>query len=73
MNQADLSRDLKNRPTFIRPFLIACGSRNVKLAGSAINCLQRLIVNKALPRESLRNVLEGFQECSSLGALMGMN
>lgn len=67
IKEADLERDLKNRSSFIRPFLLACGTRNPKFVGSAIVCLQRLVLTKALAKESLRGVLEAFRECASLG------
>ncbi len=65
----DFERDLKCRPYFVRPFLMACSTRNPKYAGSAIVCLQRLIVMKGLPMEPLGDVLDAFRECSSLGLL----
>lgn len=53
----------------MRPFLLACGTRNAKYAGNAIICLQRLVVSNGLPKETLKEVLEAFRECSSLGML----
>lgn len=69
MYSAHLERDLNRRPSFVRPFLLACGTRNAKYAGIAIVCLQRLVVSNGLPKESLKEVLEAFRECSSLGML----
>ena len=63
---ADLERDLKSRPGFVKPFLLACGTRNPKFAGSGVVGLQRLVVSNALPKETLREVLEAFRECSTL-------
>ena len=65
----DFERDLKSRPHFVRPFLLACNTRNPKIAGTAIVCLQRLVVTKGLRKESLWDALEAFRECSSLGLL----
>lgn len=67
LDEADLGRDLKHRPFFVKPFLLACATRNPKLAGSGIICLQRLIVSSAFPNECLEELLEAFRECSSLG------
>ena len=72
MIETDLERDLRCRPHFIRPFLLACNTRNPKIAGSAIVCLQRLIVTKGLPKESLGDALEAFRESSSLGLLLSL-
>ena len=49
------------------PFLIACGTKNVKFTGIAVVCLQRLVVSRALPRSRLREVLEAFREAISAG------
>lgn len=66
-SESQLAADLNRRPQFISPFLIACRTQNAKFAGSAVACLQRLTVSRALPRERLREVLDAFRECSSLG------
>ena len=50
----------------MKPFLIACSTRNPKFAGSGIVGLQRLVVSNALPKESLTEVLQAFRECSTL-------
>lgn len=50
----------------MQPFILACGTRNAKFAGSAVVCLQRLIVANALPRETLEDVLGALRECSTL-------
>ena len=63
---SDPSRDLRCRPGFIRPFLLACSTRNPKFAGNAVVCLQRLIIGKGLPEDSLGDVLEALRECSTL-------
>ncbi len=64
---ADFERDLKRRQDFVRPFLLACGTRNPKFAGSGITCLQRLILCKGLPDDSVKETLDALRECSSLG------
>lgn len=51
----------------MKPFLLACSTRNAKFAGSGIIGLQRLVVSNALPKETLPEVLEAFRECSNLG------
>lgn len=62
-----LFKDLSQRPNFVTPFLIACGTKNVKFTGIAVVCLQRLVVSRALPRSRLREVLEAFREATSAG------
>ncbi|KAL9119171.1 MAG: hypothetical protein Q9187_004274 [Circinaria calcarea] len=66
-SESQLAADLRRRPNFVRPFIIACGSRNPKYAGSAIICLQRLIASNGLAPETLREVLDVLRECSLLG------
>jgi hypothetical protein len=51
----------------VTPFLIACGTKNVKFTGIAVVCLQRLVVARGLPRSRLREVLEAFREATSAG------
>ena len=63
---SDFERDLRSRPYFVTPFLLACKTRNPKFASSAVVCLQRLIVANALPQETLEDVLEALRECSTL-------
>jgi hypothetical protein len=60
-NKADLSR----RPHFISPFLIACGTQNAKFTSTAVSCLQRLSVARALPKERLNEVLDAFKESAT--------
>lgn len=59
--------DLSQRPNFVTPFLIACGTKNAKFTGIAIVCLQRVVVSRALPRSRLKEVLEAFREATSAG------
>lgn len=59
--------ELAQRPNFVNPFIIACGTKNVKFTGIAIVCLQRLIVSRALPRSRLSQVLEALQQATSAG------
>ena len=68
----DFGRDLKCRPAFVRPFLLACSTRNPKFAGTAAVCLQRIVVANALPKEILAEVLGAFRECSTLGSWIGV-
>ncbi|KAI9650058.1 Endocytosis and vacuole integrity protein [Ciborinia camelliae] len=63
----DVRLDLTQRPNFVTPFLIACGTKNIKFTGIAVVCLQRLVVSRALPRSRLREVLEAFREATSAG------
>ncbi|KAL7946561.1 hypothetical protein V8C42DRAFT_321035 [Trichoderma barbatum] len=58
---------LSQKPSFVNPFIIACGTKNAKFTGIAIVCLQRLIVAKALPRSKLYQVLEALMQASSAG------
>ncbi|RFU36309.1 hypothetical protein B7463_g41, partial [Scytalidium lignicola] len=66
-SEAQITADLSHRPNFIAPFLIACGTKNVKFIGIAVVCLQRLVVSKALPRQRLKEVLDALREASSTG------
>lgn len=63
----DVQLDLTQRPNFVTPFLIACGTKNVKFTGIAVVCLQRLVVSRALPKARLKEVLEALREATSAG------
>ncbi|KAK3984975.1 hypothetical protein QBC44DRAFT_166032 [Cladorrhinum sp. PSN332] len=66
-SEAQISDELSQRPNFVNPFIIACGTKNAKFTGIAIVCLQRLIVARALPRSRLSQVLEALQQATSAG------
>lgn len=59
--------ELSQQSNFVNPFIIACGTKNVKFTGIAIVCLQRLIASRALPRFKLSQVLEALQQATSAG------
>ena len=64
--QANYFRDLKRRPNFVRPLLLACASKNGKFAGTAITSLQRLVISNGLAVETLKDTLEVLRECTGL-------
>ncbi|KAH0152830.1 hypothetical protein KCU82_g11653, partial [Aureobasidium melanogenum] len=66
-SEQQLAADLSRRPTFIDPFLLACNTQNAKYAGSATVCLQRLVLIRGLPKSRLKDVLNAFNACTSLG------
>ncbi|CCC09798.1 unnamed protein product [Sordaria macrospora k-hell] len=66
-SEAQISAELSQRSNFVNPFIIACGTKNVKFTGIAIVCLQRLIASRALPRFKLSQVLEALQQATSAG------
>ncbi|KAL9488997.1 hypothetical protein ACSS6W_001274 [Trichoderma asperelloides] len=67
VSEATAPELLSQKPSFVNPFIIACGTKNAKFTGIAIVCLQRLIVAKALPRAKLNQVLEALMQASSAG------
>jgi hypothetical protein len=66
-SEAQLAGDLLRKPHFVDPFILACQSRNAKLASSAVICLQRLAASRALPRERLQDVVDAFQQVTANG------
>ncbi|KAI5202011.1 hypothetical protein E4T38_05807 [Aureobasidium subglaciale] len=66
-SEQQLAADLSRRPSFIDPLLLACNTRNAKYAGSATVCLQRLVIIRGLPKSRLKDVLDAFNACTSLG------
>lgn len=59
--------ELSQRTSFVNPFIIACGTRNVKFTGIAVVCLQRLIAAKGVPPTRLDQVLQAIRESSAGG------
>ncbi|EEY23953.1 conserved hypothetical protein [Verticillium alfalfae VaMs.102] len=66
-NEGQAIAELTQRPNFVNPFVIACGTKNTKFTAIAIVCLQRLILVRALPRGKLSHVLEALREATSAG------
>jgi len=66
-SEAQIAADLSRRPQFCSPFLIACSTQNAKFTATAVSCLQRLSVSRALPRERLSEVLEAFKQSVASG------
>lgn len=66
-SEQQLAADLSRRPDFVEPFLLACGTRIPKLAGSGVTCLQRLIISQGLPKRRLGEAVECFHACTDLG------
>ena len=64
--EADLSRDLRKRPNFVRPFLLSCASKNAKFAGTSVICLQRLIISNGLAVETVKDTLDVLRDCTGL-------
>lgn len=66
-SEQQLAADLRSRPGFVEPFLIACSTHNTKFAASGISCLQRLVVSGGLPKARLQDTLQAFNTCADLG------
>ncbi|KAL8799220.1 MAG: hypothetical protein Q9182_006054 [Xanthomendoza sp. 2 TL-2023] len=47
-SEAQLAADLKRRPNFVKPFVLACSLRNPKVAANGITGLLRLVVSNGL-------------------------
>ena len=58
---------LSQKPGFVNPFIIACGTKNAKFTAIAVVCLQRLIVARALPRSKLDQIPEALMQATSAG------
>ena len=66
-SELQLATDLARRPRFVDPFVLACQSKNAKLAASATASLQRLIASRAVPRDRLEDVLNGLRDVMNIG------
>ncbi|KIW99675.1 uncharacterized protein Z518_11088 [Rhinocladiella mackenziei CBS 650.93] len=61
-SETQLAADLFRRPQFVDPLVLACKSKNVKLACTGTICLQRLTASKAVARARLPDVLDAFHD-----------
>src|SRR3569833_1640409 len=59
--------ELSQRANFVKPFIVACGTKKTKFTGIAIVCLLRLIVIRAFPRPMLIQVLVALIEATTAG------
>ncbi|KAI1616050.1 hypothetical protein EDD36DRAFT_121843 [Exophiala viscosa] len=66
-SESQLAGDLLRRPQFIDPFVLACKSKNAKLAISGTSCLQRLTASKAIARARLRELLDALHDAVASG------
>ncbi|RMY59756.1 hypothetical protein D0865_01910 [Hortaea werneckii] len=66
-SEQQIAADLSRHPAFVDPFLIACETKNAKFAASGINCLQRLVICKGLPKLKLKDALDAFNASAALG------
>jgi len=66
-SETQLAADLLRRPRFVDPFILACKSKNVKLANTGTTCLQRLTASRAIAGTRLQDVLDAFHEVVSAG------
>ncbi|KAI9094730.1 hypothetical protein DFS34DRAFT_242399 [Phlyctochytrium arcticum] len=60
-----VGQELSRTDDALRPFLMACETKNPKLVPIAVSCLQRLIAHQAIPEASIMGVLK------TLGDLVG--
>ncbi|KAL1958620.1 hypothetical protein VTO42DRAFT_4217 [Malbranchea cinnamomea] len=65
-SEAQLAADLFRRPHFAKPFVLACTTRQARLAAIGVGCIQKLVTGGALPPDRLQDVIEGLYETTSL-------
>lgn len=66
-SETQLAGDLLRRVQFLDPFVLACKTKNAKLATTGTVCLQRLTASRAVPRSRLPDVLDAFHDGVSSG------
>ncbi|ODV62854.1 Mon2p ASCRUDRAFT_68663 [Ascoidea rubescens DSM 1968] len=65
-NESDFLQSLSLRPEFFRPFILSCQSRNTKYSAIAVQCLNRLIIEKSLPISLLNDIIDSLTEATHL-------
>ncbi|RIA83990.1 hypothetical protein C1645_880206 [Glomus cerebriforme] len=63
----DISQELAKNTDFLRPFILACETKHVKLITISIGCIQRLISHHAIPESSVKTVLKTLNDIMSQG------
>ncbi|ORX54448.1 hypothetical protein DM01DRAFT_1035596 [Hesseltinella vesiculosa] len=62
-----LSNELSKSEDALRPFVLACETKQIKLVTIAIGCIQKLISYHAIPETSVRGVLRTLTDISVHG------
>ncbi|KAI8971243.1 hypothetical protein BDB01DRAFT_811861 [Pilobolus umbonatus] len=62
-----IANELAKTEDALRPFVLACETKQVKLVTIAIGCIQKLISFHAIPETSVRTVLRTLTDISSHG------
>ncbi|CAI2181355.1 20085_t:CDS:10 [Funneliformis geosporum] len=63
----NISQELAKNNDFLRPFILACETKHVKLITTSIGCLQRLISHHAIPDSSVKTILKTLNDIMSQG------
>ncbi|CAG8443203.1 6201_t:CDS:10 [Funneliformis caledonium] len=63
----NISQELAKNNDFLRPFILACETKHVKLITTSIGCLQRLISHHAIPDPSVKTILKTLNDIMSQG------
>ncbi|OAL34241.1 hypothetical protein AYO20_06496 [Fonsecaea nubica] len=66
-SESQLAGDLCRRPLFVEPFILACRTKNTKLAATGTACIQRLTASNALARTRLPDLLAAFRDGAAAG------
>lgn len=65
-DDADLAK-LRDFPSFVTPFFMACSAANAKSCASALQCLQTMAIASAIAPERLSDLLQSLLEAAQLG------
>ncbi|KAI9277773.1 hypothetical protein BY458DRAFT_504032 [Sporodiniella umbellata] len=62
-----IANELSKTDDALRPFILACETKQTKLITIAIGCIQKLILFHAVPETSIRTILRTLTDISSQG------
>ncbi|CAJ0749397.1 3057_t:CDS:2, partial [Entrophospora sp. SA101] len=65
----DISQELAKNTDFLRPFLLACETKHVKLITTSIGCLHKLISHRAISESSVKTILKILNDVMSQGVV----
>ncbi|CAG8574494.1 6023_t:CDS:2 [Paraglomus occultum] len=63
----DISQELAKNSDFLRPFVLACETKHIKLVTISIGSLQKLISRHAIPETSIKMILKTLNDIVSQG------
>ncbi|ORX59158.1 hypothetical protein BCR36DRAFT_317060 [Piromyces finnis] len=66
-NEQQFMEDVRKNPDLLLTFQLTCKTNEPKLINIALSCLQQLIMSRAIPKESFKNIIELLKDSLNAG------